>query len=416
MVATIVGYIPTFGAEYTFSAAATSENKLTTLNPTTAVVAYRDNDDGFNGKAKVLSVAGDVVTVGNEYEISVALSEVSDIIALSSTSIVVSFESEISLIPSTVTGSVSGLIITFQFPVHYYGVTMSFSPSLTSLTSSKFAVSYRDDSNSYFGTSMIADLPIFNHPSGTLVQVKSPYSPGNPAVYRITGFFTKSWINSEVVFNSQFSWSKVVPISQSEADDFNINGGIYPYRDCELVKEASSPAVYVFDEGQKRHILSPTVFDQYHFSWGNIVIAPNGSLADYTDGADLAAYADDAYPNGCLLKAYDSPYVYVLDLGNKRHIPTLDIFNSQFFWSKLISVSSSVLSDVNYPVGPVCPYSGGELVKEASNPAVYVFENGSKRHILTLATFEAYDYSWANLRIAQDGSLAAYPDGADLTI
>lgn len=417
MAATISGYTPTFGSEFDYNAASTVENELATLSSTKAVVAYSDVGSAYLGRSRILSVAGTVVSAGavNTFE-AVDRTAVDDVIALSSSTFMVAYaDIDLGLVTLVREGSVSGTTITYDVQ-HYYHTSLTSAASLTALSATKFVASFRDNSNSYFGTSMVADLPIFTHPVGTLVQVKSPYAPSNPAVYMISGIYEKSWVPTAEVLLSWSSWNKIVPISYSELVDYDQDGGTLAYRNCELVKEISSPSVYVFENGQKRHITSPTVFDQYRFSWGNIIAAQNGTLAAYADGADLNSYADGTYPSGCLLKANDAPSVYVLDAGDKRHILTPDVFNAQFSWAKLISVPGSVLSDVNYPVGTDFPYPSGELVKEASSPSVYVFELGLKRHILTIETFEAYNYSWGNLRIVPDGALASYGDGADLTI
>lgn len=418
MAATVAGYVPTFGAEFEYNASFTSGSRMAVLTSSKAVVIYNADGAPMHGRSKILSVSGTVVsggTAANVHNPDIAVS-MDDVIALSSDTFIVAYMIDPSNGNLTRLGTVSGTNITYD-DMHYYSNPLVGMSSLTFLSATKFVISYCDADNSNYGTSMVADLPFFLHPIGTLIYTGSPYDPASAYVYRVTDTHEKSWIPNPTVFGSQFPWEKIVPVSYSEMVDYSVDGGYYPYRDGEIVKELNNPAVYIFAGGQKRHITTPQVYNQYHFSWGNIVLVPDFSLLNYADGADLAIYADNTYPEGSLLKASNDNKVYYISAGQKRFIPTGEVYLTRFFsWAKIITVDPTVLSDANYPVGSALPYRDGEIVKESSNPAVYVFESGLKRHILTLETFATYNYSWSNLVIAQDGSLAAYGDGSDLTI
>lgn len=41
-----------------------------------------------------------------------------------------------------------------------------------------------------------------------------------------------------------------------------------------LAKGHATPQVYLIDQGQKRHIVSPDVMEKFHFAWGRIYVVP----------------------------------------------------------------------------------------------------------------------------------------------
>jgi len=266
---------------------------------------------------------------------------------------------------------------------------------------------------------------IFNriHPQGTLIQVKSPYSPADPAVYiieKINCRNRKRHIPDPNVYLSQYqTWNKIVAVSTNERDSYP-SGTIWSYRDGELVKEQNNHTVYLFEEGKKRKITSASVFNAYKFSWNNILVVPDGSLSKFDSASDLSSYSANSYPSGSLLKEANNPCVYRLEkiagIKYKRPFHSASSYLSQYYsWNKIITVSSSVLN--SYPTynQPV-PYRDGELVKEKSKPEVYVFENGKKRWITNPQTFNTYGYSWSNVIIVPDKDLNPFSSGDPLSI
>ena len=192
MAATVAGYVPTFGAEFEYHNAFTSGSRMATLTSTKAVVIYNADGAPMHGRSKILSVSGTVVsggTAANVHNPDIAVS-MDDVIALSSDSFVVAYSIDPSNGNLTRLGTVSGTNIIYD-DMHYYSNPLLGMSSLTSLSATKFVISYCDADNSNYGTSMVADLPFFHHPIGSLIYVGSPYAPTNPNVYRVTGTWEK---------------------------------------------------------------------------------------------------------------------------------------------------------------------------------------------------------------------------------
>jgi hypothetical protein len=65
---------------------------------------------------------------------------------------------------------------------------------------------------------------------------------------------------------------------------------------------------------------------------------------------------------------------------------------------------------------PEPPLPDGTLIKEQNDPAVYYIEGGKRMHIQTEQSFNAYGFSFNNIRVVPDGALANIPLGQPLPL
>lgn len=241
------------------------------------------------------------------------------------------------------------------------------------------------------------------HPDGTLVQVS-----GDPSVYYLDG--VKKHIPSPAVFNSNFSWDDIVYISTSERDGY-VTGPQIMYKDGTLIK-APGGAVYVLEYGAKRHIISPSVFNDCGYSWSKMISVTSSESNRYSRGLNLSS-CSSYHPSGSLVQASGDPAVYLLDNGCKRHILSpIILFERKYTWSDIISISTAERNA--YPTSSDLGLPDGTLIS-GSGPEVYVLEYGEKRHILSPAIFNTLNYKWSNVLTISDTDLSNYPDGPDLS-
>ena len=66
--------------------------------------------------------------------------------------------------------------------------------------------------------------------------------------------------------------------------------------DKTLFRERDSPAVYYFENGQKRTIMSETAFEKRGYQWKDIRVVPSGSFKSQTKGAPLNSAITAAIP------------------------------------------------------------------------------------------------------------------------
>jgi hypothetical protein len=109
--------------------------------------------------------------------------------------------------------------------------------------------------------------------------------------------------------------------------------------------------------------------------------------------------------DGLLLKG-SGEKVYVLEDNRRRWISTLDAFEEYGYrWSQVHQVDDSFLDDFEEGL-PI-----HLLLKCETSPHIYALENGQKRWIKDIPTFEARQYVWEDVRFVSCGYLRNLPDG-----
>jgi len=143
-----------------------------------------------------------------------------------------------------------------------------------------------------------------------------------------------------------------------------------------LVTADEGPEVYVIKNGRKRHIPSPQAFSRLGYAWQKIKKISN---------VEMNSYGDDE-----LMKASNNPAVYLIVTGMKRHIPSVEVFESYGFnWDDISIVSSDELAD----------YSDANLIRVAGDVKVYLLAGGKKHWVPTQAVFNKHGYKWENVII-----------------
>ena len=110
--------------------------------------------------------------------------------------------------------------------------------------------------------------------------------------------------------------------------------------------------------------------------------------------------------NGLLVKESDKPDVYVYEDGEFRWITDLQVFEHyRYRWENVHEVAPGFLAD--YKIGrPVYL-----IAKCPDSPHIYRLENGAKRWIVDIPTFEAEGYQWEDVQFMDCHTLASLPMG-----
>ena len=121
----------------------------------------------------------------------------------------------------------------------------------------------------------------------------------------------------------------------------------------------------------------------------------------------IAGTADNSvrwHPNGTLIKSADAPEVYEIWEGGKKHIPTSNILQSHYDWSKVITVP---IEEINaYPKTSDLLFQDGTLLGNSDNNRVYVVTDfGRRRWITTSEVFDQLGYDWGNVHWVSDEEL-----------
>ena len=101
--------------------------------------------------------------------------------------------------------------------------------------------------------------------------------------------------------------------------------------------------------------------------------------------------------------------IYVLEDNQKRWISSLDAFNYYGFrWEQVNRVDDDFLDQ--FPSGPALSI----LYKCRESPHVYAIENGVKRWIKDIPTFEGQGYVWEDVRTVSCSTLEEIPNGSPI--
>jgi hypothetical protein len=110
--------------------------------------------------------------------------------------------------------------------------------------------------------------------------------------------------------------------------------------------------------------------------------------------------------DGLVVKEEDDPEIYVYQDGRFRWISSLEAFERKgFTWESVHIVEDGFLDD--YEIGPPIHV----LLKCSDSPHIYRVEEGKKRWIVDIETFEAEGHVWEDVHFVSCGYLRNLPDG-----
>ncbi|MBU2068571.1 hypothetical protein KKE13_03285 [Patescibacteria group bacterium] len=171
----------------------------------------------------------------------------------------------------------------------------------------------------------------------------------------------------------------------------------------DLIK-GSGPEVFILEKGTRHWIPDIETFNRFRFKWENIKIYADSVLENYPRDDDWSSHDD--YPDGSLLKG-SSDKVYLIELGQRRWIPSPAIFTgNDFGWKYILEVDDDVIDD--YDLG-----SNLTLNESDRYPNTIIIDGPSQGEILDTALFE-FRYSGTNpLGVVSDLDFETYLRGYD---
>ncbi|MFC5475393.1 hypothetical protein [Paraherbaspirillum soli] len=98
--------------------------------------------------------------------------------------------------------------------------------------------------------------------------------------------------------------------------------------------------------------------------------------------------------DGLRVQLPGNPAVYLVDAGRKRHIPDPATYNNLFRdWNGILQDIAINEIDTGTPISV-----GAVLAQGFGDPAVYLIDNGIKRHIGSPATMDRYNFAWDKIQ------------------
>jgi hypothetical protein len=260
--------------------------------------------------------------------------------------------------------------------------------------------------------------PSYTPKHGDLIRVK-----GDTKVYLVQGQqqgpqlnYQRRGIASEEVFNRMgFKWSDVKDINQQDLMNIPEGPPIWSkelttsFPDGTLIRLKGKPQTYVIQGGRKCYIPDPETFQSRGYSWDQVKEVDQATL--------------DSIFTGIPIQSVKPPYQYIPP-GQQPAVqtpsPTGPVViqpqspssqtSSQPSGSSTIQPGTGPIPSQPQPQSSASSFPNGTLIK-GSGPDIYLVENGVRRLIPDIETFNALGFNRNNVISVDDQKMWNIPIG-----
>lgn len=242
----------------------------------------------------------------------------------------------------------------------------------------------------------------YARPNGTLIREKD-----TSGVYLLQNGKKYAFWYRGVFERRKFDKNDVVVIESGEMDGYPT---IAPVKfDTGTLIRSPGGTVYIIDNNQRRGFRTREVFDRLGYKMESVFDANWGEVNLYPEGNPIEG--DDAeHANGTLLKATNGAIFHLWD-GKLRPVIDRKIFERNFYWEHVVSVSDELLA--KYPTGQRVRFRDGTLMK-SSGGDLYIIENGKRRQFANPSVFSDFGYKAENAIEVSEAVIAIHPEGEQL--
>jgi hypothetical protein len=241
-----------------------------------------------------------------------------------------------------------------------------------------------------------------DYPDGTLMQV-----PSESGVWLIQNGYRRA-ITSQSALRSRFNVSLVIKVTKDTLERFPIGKPI-SLPNYTLVKDEAGHISLLVDDAL-RHIDSMETFRAIGFSEDEVVDISNADASAYDVGEEITAKT--LYPQGRLLQLKSNGAVFYIENGTRHAVLDKSVLLARFPNDALFPADAIEVEQ--YREGKAIGLADGTLVKAKESPAVFVISDGLRRSIPTESVFTSYGYSWKNIITVPQSVLNLHPLGEPL--
>lgn len=244
----------------------------------------------------------------------------------------------------------------------------------------------------------------------------------------------------------------------------------YAPKHGDLIRAKGDTKIYLIHNFERRAIVTEEVFRQMGFKKSDIKDIEPQDLVNIPEGPPIWSKVVIApFPDGTLIKLKGTTRTYVIEGGRKCYIPDVETFHTRGYrWDQVKEVDQTTLDSIitgipipsvkppfqytspgqpppissPYPISPSPPmqpqppppppgssaippstsstqfqpqsfFPDGTLIK-GSGPDIYLIENGVRRLIPDMETFNAMGLNWNNIINVDDKKLGSLPSGIQM--
>lgn len=206
---------------------------------------------------------------------------------------------------------------------------------------------------------------------------------------------------------SHYRWEEIARVPDSAIDAFP-RGRAPGFRNGSLLRTPDRK-VWLVSDGSRRHIRSGSDLDSLGLKRENVVDVSQSQANVNPQGAAVNAQSS-TFPNGMVVRGSATGPVYWIVSGARRHVPSRNVLTTWFRPEEIARVNDArvALHSVGAPLG----FRDGTLVRGTDSPKVWVIAGGQRRHIRSGAVLDALGFRRENIRTASAAELALHPEGS----
>jgi len=208
---------------------------------------------------------------------------------------------------------------------------------------------------------------------------------------------------------SRYDPNKILPVKKTDLDAYS-KGAPIRFPQYSLVRSPQGD-IYLLVDDTKRKIQNLEVFRQLGFNSAEVEQASSEDLAYYADANPITLA--ESYPTGALLQDPASGGIYYVIDGTKAPLIDAIFLKTKFKNQPVIKSSANELASFE-KIDPV-KLDDGYLLKAADSPGVFVISGGRKRAVASAQVFEKLGYKWENVLTVNPRVLAQFDYGEPLT-
>jgi len=160
-----------------------------------------------------------------------------------------------------------------------------------------------------------------------------------------------------------------------------------PIIEGDLIRAVGDGKVYVIKNNKRVWIPTVESFNALGYNWDKI---------RQVSMLDIMAKSEAE-----LMRIAGKPEVYAINNGKKRHIPSAEAFVKEGHnWDDVVVL----------PEAHALAYSTVSLLRVSGDEKIYIIEDGLRRHIPNIQSFNTYGYKWNDVVNVSAGVLSGYKE------
>ncbi|MBI4714069.1 hypothetical protein HY771_02705 [Candidatus Uhrbacteria bacterium] len=246
----------------------------------------------------------------------------------------------------------------------------------------------------------------YRHVNGTLLQDKT-----TGGIWLVQNGLRRP-ITSRAAFFSRFNSNSVIQVGPSTLELYK-KGTPIRFPNYSLLRSPRG-TVYLIVNDKRRGFTSQEAFRALGFSTDEIIDVTFEDLEAYSEGEPIDTKT--IYPKGTLLQNNKTGGVFFVQNGKKRPIFSKEILKTNFLSPSLTLVSETDLDA--YETAEPLLFPDGTLVAKKESPEIFVISDGQRKHISDEATFVSMGWKWNQIVWTNERSILLHPlsESVDTTL